>query len=149
MLTDKYGPRHVYACILALASIPCFMFALADDFMDAAIARFLLGFVGAGFVVGIRMVSEWFPANELGTAEGIYGGWGNFGSAAGAMLLPGMAILLGLIEFTNLEGWRIAVLLSGFISLCFSVIWYLNVTNTPKGATYYKPKKSAVWKSPA
>ncbi|WP_261844415.1 NarK family nitrate/nitrite MFS transporter [Aliamphritea ceti] len=141
MLTDKYGPRNVYACILALASIPCFMFALAENFMDAAIARFLLGFVGAGFVVGIRMVSEWFPANELGTAEGIYGGWGNFGSAAAAMLLPGMAIFFSLEHFTVLEGWRIAVLLSGFISLCFSVFWYLNVTNTPKGATYFKPKQ--------
>ena len=88
MLTDKYGPRLVYALLLAVCSIPCFMFAFADTFEQAAIARFLLGFIGAGFVIGIRMVSEWFPANELGTAEGIYGGWGNFGSAAAAMTLP-------------------------------------------------------------
>ncbi len=94
MLTDKYGPRITYAAILFLSALPCFMFALADSFEQAALSRFLLGFVGAGFVVGIRMVSEWFPANELGTAEGIYGGWGNFGSAA-AMLLPTLALLFG------------------------------------------------------
>ena len=45
-------------------------------------------FFGFGFVIGIRLVSEWFPANELGTAEGIYGGWGNFGSAVAAFTLP-------------------------------------------------------------
>ena len=70
-LTDKYGPRLVYSSLLAICSIPCFVFALADDFTQLAIARFALGFIGAGFVIGIRMVSEWFPHKELGTAEGI------------------------------------------------------------------------------
>ena len=64
------------------------MFAFANSFEQAALARFLLGGIGAGFVIGIRMVSEWFPANEMGTAEGIYGGWGNFGSAATAFTFP-------------------------------------------------------------
>jgi NNP family nitrate/nitrite transporter-like MFS transporter len=54
------------------------MFAFAQNFEQAALSRFLLGFIGAGFVVGIHMVSEWFPVHELGTAEGIYGGWGKF-----------------------------------------------------------------------
>jgi len=78
MMTDRYGPRVVYSALLFIASIPCFFFAFAQDYQQLAIARFALGFVGAGFVIGIRMVSEWFPHNELGTAEGIYGGWGNF-----------------------------------------------------------------------
>ena len=95
MLTDKYGPRITYTALLSIASIPCFMFALSTDFAQAAVSRFLLGFIGAGFVIGIRMVSEWFPANELGTAEGLYGGWGNFGSAAAAMLLPTLVVIFG------------------------------------------------------
>ena len=136
MLTDKYGPRIVYSSILFLSAFPCFFFAVADSFEQAAIARFALGFVGAGFVVGIRMVSEWFPANELGTAEGIYGGWGNFGSAAGAMLLPTLALLFG-----GEDGWRYAIGLTGVISLLFSFVWYKNVSDTPKGSTYFKPKK--------
>lgn len=137
MLTDKYGPRLVYALLLAICSIPCFMFALADTFEQAAISRFLLGFIGAGFVVGIRMVSEWFPANELGTAEGIYGGWGNFGSAAAAMALPTLALLFG-----GEDGWRYAVGFTGLLSLLFSFVWYANVTDTPKGSTYFKPKQT-------
>ncbi|NMP32452.1 NarK family nitrate/nitrite MFS transporter [Thalassotalea sp. M1531] len=138
MLTDKYGPRITYAALLAFCSIPCFMFALADTFEQAAIARFLLGFIGAGFVIGIRMVSEWFPANQLGTAEGIYGGWGNFGSAAGAMLLPTLALLFG-----GEDGWRYAVGITGLMSLAFSFVWYFNVTDTPKGSTYFKPKQTS------
>lgn len=134
MLTDRYGPRLVYSTLLAICSIPCFMFALADSFMQAAIARFLLGFIGAGFVVGIRLVSEWFPHNELGTAEGIYGGWGNFGSAAAAFTLPTLALVFG-----GEDGWRYAVGVTGAMSLLFSVVFYKNVSDTPKGSTYFKP----------
>ncbi|NOI91379.1 NarK family nitrate/nitrite MFS transporter [Vibrio splendidus] len=134
MLTDRYGPRLVYSSLLAVCSIPCFMFAMADSFIQAAIARFLLGFIGAGFVVGIRLVSEWFPHNELGTAEGIYGGWGNFGSAAAAFTLPTLALAFG-----GEDGWRYAVGITGVMSLAFSFVFYKNVTDTPKGSTYFKP----------
>ena len=87
------------------------------------------------FVVGIRLVSEWFPHNELGTAEGIYGGWGNFGSAAAAFTLPTVAVMFG-----GEDGWRYAMAITGAMSLIFSYIFYINVTDTPKGATYFKPK---------
>lgn len=132
MLTDKYGPRIVYSALLAICSIPCFAFALADTFTQAAIARFALGLIGAGFVVGIRLVSEWFPHNELGTAEGIYGGWGNFGSAAAKMSLPGLALLFG-----GEDGWRYAMGVTGLLALFYSVVFFKNVSDTPKGATYY------------
>lgn len=135
MLTDKFGPRLVYSGLLALCSIPCFTFALAESYTQLALSRFLLGFIGAGFVIGIRMVSEWFPHHELGTAEGVYGGWGNFGSAAAAMSLPTIALLFG-----GENGWRYAVGLTGLISLVFAFIYYSNVSDMPKGSTYFKPK---------
>ena len=135
MLTDKFGPRLVYSALLIVCSIPCFMFALADDFTQLALARFLLGCVGAGFVIGIRMVSEWFPHNELGTAEGIYGGWGNFGSAAAAFSLPTIALLFG-----GEDGWRYAIGITGIMSLIFGFVYYFTVSDTPKGSTYFRPK---------
>ncbi|MDP5209587.1 NarK family nitrate/nitrite MFS transporter [Microbulbifer sp. 2205BS26-8] len=136
MFTDKYGPRLTYSLLLAIGSVPCFIFALADNFIQAAIGRFLLGFIGAGFVIGIRMVSEWFPVHQLGTAEGIYGGWGNFGSAAAAISLPAIALIVG-----GDNGWRYAIGLTGIIALIYSVIYYFSVTDTPKGLAYFKPKK--------
>ncbi|MCU7940187.1 MAG: NarK family nitrate/nitrite MFS transporter [gamma proteobacterium symbiont of Bathyaustriella thionipta] len=136
MLVDKFGPKRTYATLLSVGSIPCFMFALADTFEQLALARFLLGFVGAGFVIGIRMMGEWFPAKQVGVAEGIYGGWGNFGSAAAAMSLPTIALVFG-----GDDGWRYAIGLTGVIALIYSVIYFVSVSDTPKGSTYFKPKR--------
>lgn len=138
MLTDRYGPRRVYSLLLILGSLPCFWFAMADSLGEAALARFLCGAIGAGFVIGIRLVSEWFPANELGTAEGIYGGWGNFGSAAAAFTLPAIAVWIG-----GEDGWRWAIALTGFLSLGFGFVFHALVRDTPKGSTYFKPKSVA------
>jgi NNP family nitrate/nitrite transporter-like MFS transporter len=135
MLTDKYGPRIMYSLLLIIGSLPCFWFASATTLEQAALARFFCGFIGAGFVIGIRLVSEWFPANELGTAEGIYGGWGNFGSAAAAFTLPTIALWFG-----GVDGWRYSVALTGVMAFVGGIIFYFNVSDTPKGSTYFKPK---------
>lgn len=135
MLTDRFGPRKVYSGLLFVAAFPCFAFAFATSFTQLAISRFLLGFVGAGFVIGIRMVSEWFPHNELGTAEGVYGGWGNFGSAVAAFTLPTVALMFG-----GEDGWRYAVAITGLICLVYSFIYYANVRDVPEGSHYFKPK---------
>jgi NNP family nitrate/nitrite transporter-like MFS transporter len=137
MLVDRYGPRIVYSILLAVSGVLCMLYAMADSFEQLAITRFMMGFVGAGFVIGIRMVSEWFPAREVGVAEGIYGGWGNFGSAAAAMTLPSLALFYG-----GEDGWRYAIGSTGVVAILYSFVYYLNVSNTPKGSTYFKPKKS-------
>jgi len=137
MLVDAFGPRRMYSLLLLISSLLCFGFAIADDFERMAVMRFLLGFVGAGFVIGIRMISEWFPAKQVGLAEGIYGGWGNFGSAAAAMLLPTIALIFG-----GPNGWRYSIALTGALALVYSVVYFFTVSDTPKGSTYFKPKKN-------
>ncbi|MCG8671063.1 MAG: MFS transporter [Pseudomonadales bacterium] len=137
ILVDKFGPRHVYSGLLVVSSFICFGFATATSYESLALFRFLLGFVGAGFVIGIRMVGEWFPAKQVGIAEGIYGGWGNFGSAAGAMSLPTIALMFG-----GDDGWRYALGLTGVIAGLYGLFYYTQARNTPKGSTYFKPKKS-------
>ncbi|MEA3243571.1 MAG: NarK family nitrate/nitrite MFS transporter [Pseudomonadota bacterium] len=137
MLVDAFGPRRMYSLLLFISSFLCFGFAMADDFERLALMRFLLGFVGAGFVIGIRMISEWFPARQLGVAEGIYGGWGNFGSAAAALILPTVALMYG-----GEDGWRYAIATTGALTLIYSLIYFFSVSDTPKGSTYFKPKKN-------
>jgi NNP family nitrate/nitrite transporter-like MFS transporter len=137
MLVDAFGPRRMYSLLLFISSLLCFGFAFADSFERMAMMRFLLGFVGAGFVVGIRMISEWFPAKQLGLAEGVYGGWGNFGSAAAALSLPTIALLFG-----GDNGWRYAIALTGVLSLVYSMIYFFSVSDTPKGSTYFTPKRN-------
>lgn len=137
MLVDRFGPRRVYSALMFLSSFICFFFAFANTFEMLAIARFMLGFVGAGFVIGIRMISEWFPARQVGLAEGIYGGWGNFGSAAAAMALPTIALFFG-----GDDGWRYAIGISGLIILVYSFVYFFSVTDTPENSTYFKPNKT-------
>ena len=137
ILVDKFGPRIIFSCLLISAFFLCTGFAMANSFEQLALFRFLLGFVGAGFVIGIRLVGEWFPAKQVGIAEGIYGGWGNFGSAAGAMTLPTLALAFG-----GDDGWRYAIGLTGVIAGIYGIFFYITARNTPKGSTYFKPKKS-------
>ncbi|WP_128893979.1 NarK family nitrate/nitrite MFS transporter [Longirhabdus pacifica] len=139
MLVDRFGPRKVYSTLLVIMSIPCFLFALGTTFTQLMIARMFLGIIGAGFVVGIRMVSEWFPAKKIGLAEGFYGGWGNFGSAAAAFTLPLIAIvLLGNVE----DGWRYAIGLTGLLSLIYGFIYYFSVQDAPNGREYKRPHRN-------
>ncbi len=137
MLVDRFGPRVTFSTLLFLSSFICFFFAIADSYTALLASRFALGFVGAGFVIGIRMIGEWFPAKQVGVAEGIYGGWGNFGSAAAAMSLPTAALMFG-----GDDGWRYAVASTGVITLVYTFIYYKLARNTPKGSTYFKPKKT-------
>jgi NNP family nitrate/nitrite transporter-like MFS transporter len=137
MLVDAFGPRRIYSSLLFVSSFLCFGFAFANSFEQLAMMRFLLGFVGAGFVIGIRMIGEWFPARQVGVAEGIYGGWGNFGSAAAALSLPTIALLFG-----GDDGWRYAIAMTGVLTLVYSVVYFFSVSDTPRGSTYFKPKKN-------
>ena len=137
MMVDRLGPRIMFAGILILGGIISIFFAMSQDYEQLALTRLLAGMVGAGFVVGIRLISEWFPARQTGIAQGIYGGWGNFGSAGAAWLLPIIATTIG-AEF----GWRVAVMVTGVISIVYGLIYYWRVRNTPKGSTYFKPKKT-------
>ena len=162
MLLDKYGPRLTYSILLMYAAIPCIMFATASSFNQLVFARLLMGIVGAGFVIGIRMTAEWFPPKEVGTAEGIYGGWGNFGSAFSAFTMvifgiffsgfipgsfgfdePKTFKILWFPSFqTDVLNWRAAIAATGIIAAIYGVIYYLSVQDTPPGKVYRRPKSA-------
>lgn len=138
IIVDKFGAKISYSLLLAISSLPCFMFAMANNFADLAWSRFLLGFVGAGFVVGVRIIGDWFPSNQIGAAEGIYAGWGNFGSAIAAIGLPSLAFYFG-----EVNGWRYAVACTGCLALAFSLIYYRNVENMPNEIAGLKSKHAS------
>lgn len=132
MALDRWGPRRVYASILLYAAVPTLVFATATSFEVLVASRLAMSIIGAGFVVGIRMVGEWFPSHEIGTAEGVYGGWGNFGSAA-ALTLPTIAGLTG--------GWRYAIGATGLIAAGYGLFYLRAVTDTPDGSDFARPKR--------
>lgn len=137
MLVDRFGPRLIFSLLLMIGAVFCWGFAFADSYEMLALFRFLCGFIGAGFVIGIRLIGEWFPARQVGMAQGIYGGWGNFGSAAAAMTLPTLTLIYG-----GDNGWRYAIASTGLLAFCYGIFFWFRARNTPKGSTYFKPKKS-------
>jgi NNP family nitrate/nitrite transporter-like MFS transporter len=142
MLLDKFGPKVTFSSLLVFAIVPCFGTALAQDFNQLVISRLLMGLVGAGFVVGIRMVAEWFEPKEIGFAEGIYGGWGNFGAFGAKFGLPLVAMsLAGAVG--GASGWRWTIALTGIITAIYGIIYYNNAQDTPDGVAYLKPKKAS------
>lgn len=136
MALDRWGPRRVYGTILLFAVIPNTVFAFAQSFEAMVFSRLALSVVGAGFVVGIRMVSEWFPPREVGTAEGVYGGWGNFGSAAAAFTLPVVAGIVG-----GDDGWRWAMFTVGVVAAVYGLCYLRLVQDTPDGVEYARPRR--------
>jgi MFS transporter, NNP family, nitrate/nitrite transporter len=140
MVLDRYGPKITFSALLIFAIVPCFATAFSHNFAELVLSRLLMGIVGAGFVVGIRMVSEWFPPKEIGIAEGIYGGWGNFGAFGAEFALPFLAVATSFLS-GSASNWRFAIALTGIIAAIYGCIYYRSVQNTPKGSIYRRPKK--------
>jgi len=118
-LVDRSGPRQVFTGLLIFTGAVSLYFSLATSFGEFLISRLLMGCAGAGFVVGIKMIAEWFPPDKMGTAQGIYAGWGNFGAAAALFALPPIAAL-----FSQELGWRVATAFSGLLCLIWAGVYH-------------------------
>lgn len=142
-LIDRYGPRIVFSGLMILMAIPAVLFALGDTFIQLLVSRLILGSIGAGFVVGIKMVANWFPPKMIGRAEGFYAGWGNFGSAWAAMTLPWIAINI-FQDKLGLDGdaWRYALLMNAAICFIYGFMYYFLVTDHPENRPVPKTKKT-------
>ncbi len=139
MALDKWGPRRVFSVLMIVMALPTFVFAFGNSFSQMLISRLILSSVGAGFVVGIHMTALWFKPKDIGFAEGFYAGWGNFGSAAAALLLPTIAFSV----YGGDDGWRYAMATTGAIMFFYGIFYWFAVTDGPKGSIQHKPRKVA------
>ena len=142
-MIDRFGSRIVFTWLMISMSVPTVWFAFADSFEQMLISRLILSSVGAGFVVGIKMVAQWFPPKYIGRTEGFYAGWGNFGSAFAAMTLPWFAITM-LGDWFNMgdEAWRWAMAINGVVLGLYGFAYYFLVRDVPVGRTLSKSKKA-------
>ncbi|MGI9607775.1 MAG: MFS transporter [Acidimicrobiales bacterium] len=142
-LIDRFGSRIVFTGLMVTMSIPAILFAFADTFTQQMISRLALGSVGAGFVIGIKMVAQWFPPKYVGRAEGFYAGWGNFGSAFAAMTLPWFAItVLGNWLDMGDDAWRWAMAINGLVLGVYGVMYFFLVRDVPEERTLVRTKRT-------
>ncbi len=126
-LIDKYGPRKIFAGLMVLTTIPGLLFAFGDSLLQLTISRLFLGTIGAGFVIGIKMTANWFTPKFIGRAEGFYAGWGNFGSAAAAAVVPFVAVHM--IGGDN--GWRWSLAISSMVCGAYGLLYFYIVNDHP------------------
>ncbi len=131
-MVDKFGPKKVFAILMVVMAVPGLFFAFGNTFTQLLVSRLILSVIGAGFVIGIRMTGQWFPPKHIGRAEGFYAGWGNFGSAAAAGLIPVIAFSL----FGGENGWRWSLATSSILCALWGIVYFFTARDLPKeGAT--------------
>lgn len=111
---DRFGAPRTFAFILAGCGLVSIASAFTTSYEALFIERVIVAIAGVSFVVGIQHVAQWFEADEIGTAEGLYAGTGNVGAGVGALLLPR---IFGL-------NYQTAFLWLGVIALVIAA-WYL------------------------
>jgi ACS family hexuronate transporter-like MFS transporter len=123
-LIDRLGTRVGYALAMFFWSVASMAHAACGSLLGFALARGALGFWEAGvFPASTKCVSEWFPAKERATANGIF----NAGTNLGAMRTP---LLISCVVLHL--GWRWAFLIVGSLGFAWLLLWLGN---------YGKPQK--------
>jgi ACS family hexuronate transporter-like MFS transporter len=126
-LIDRFGTRAGYALCMAWWSASAALHALARGPVGLAVARFLLGMGEAGnWPAAVKVVSEWFPAEETALASGIF----NSGASLGSIVAPPL-VAFTLIRF----GWQVAFIGVGLLGFVWMAIWL---------PVYFTPRKQKV-----
>lgn len=122
-LIDRLGTRLGFALSMAWWSAASMLKTLARGAWSLGVYQFLLGLGEAGnWPASVKVVAEWFPAEERALASGIF----NSGSAVGAILAPPIVVWL-LLHY----GWRQAFFWVGLSGFLWIAVWAC-VYQTPK-----------------
>ena len=114
-IIDRWGARVALAVSMVWWSLANAAHALARGALGLGAFRALLGMGEAGnFLSAEKAISEWFPPQERGVANGLV----NAAASTGAILAPPLIVLI----FTQ-WGWRIAFVVTGAAGLVWLVFW--------------------------
>ncbi len=132
-LGDRFGVRHTVAAIVlggssltALLVVVGFLPALGVLILGfLLLVRFLFGAFQAGTFPSIaRMMADWMPASERGSAQGAI--W--MSSRIGGTLAPLVLVWL----FAFLGGWKFPVFLLGFLGVLWCGLFWPWFRNRPE-----------------
>jgi MFS family permease len=126
VLVDRFGPRRLLSCGLAVCALGTTVFALATDIGAAYLGRLLIGGGAAfGFVGGLKLATTWLAPRHFALASGLLMMSGMLGG------ILGQAPLAAVVEVT---GWRPALLASAAAGLALAAATWWVVRDAP-GAT--------------
>ena len=116
ILTDRFGPRIIYAFSLVLWSIVTVAQGFAKGFASLFGLRMAIGvFEAPSYPTNNRIVTSWFPDKERASAIGIY--------TSGQFI--GLAFLTpALIGLEHYAGWQGLFIITGVVGILWGIAWY-------------------------
>jgi NNP family nitrate/nitrite transporter-like MFS transporter len=109
---DQYGGRVVYVGVMLSAAVATWLLTFAYDYPTFLLAALGVGIAGGSFAVGIAYVSRWYPAEQQGTALGIFGA-GNVGAAVTKFIAPFIMVAYGWKAVANI--WAVAIAVTAIV----------------------------------
>ena len=133
-LCDTLGPRLSYTILLVVGSVPVMCIGLSNSYESFLLFRFVIGIIGASFVITQFHTSMMFAPNVVGTANAVTGGWGNLGGGLTNLIMPLLAAGFAALGFvSHADSWRLAMVVPGAMLLVMAVIYYKYTKDTPAG----------------
>lgn len=114
VLADRFGGRWVLGLLLCFCLIPAVGASFSRSYAALIGWGLLLGFAGMSFSAGVSFTSKWFPANQQGTALGIYG-MGNIGQSVAVFGAPALVAATG--------DWRLPFWVFGAAAGLFGIVF--------------------------
>jgi MFS family permease len=135
ILADSWGPRKSISFFFIIAAAGSILTGLSPNIGVAVLGRVLVGLgVSTLFVCNFKLLSEWFNPREFAIMGGLFVAVAGLGSFASTVPL---AWLSGLI------GWRMSLILVGFVTLAMGAVIYLVVRDRPAGRDWLGPPMAA------
>lgn len=132
-LCDRFGPRLCYTWLLIIGSIPVILIGLAQTPLQFLLCRFLIGFIGASFVITQFHTSITFAPNIVGTANATSAGWGNLGGGANRLGMPLIASAVVSFGVADEVAWRYSMVIAGIVCFLMGLVYYFFTQDTPEG----------------
>ena len=132
-LCDRFGPRLCYTWLLIIGSIPVILIGLVQTPLQFLLCRFLIGFIGASFVITQFHTSIMFAPNIVGTANATSAGWGNLGGGANRLGMPLIASAVVSFGVADEVAWRYSMVIAGIVCFLMGLVYYFFTQDTPEG----------------
>lgn len=114
-LIDRLGTRAGFGAIVGWWSAAAMLHAFGRDVFSFSVFRLLLGAGQAGsWAASVRAVAEWFPRQERGLANGIWGAGTSVGMIAAVPLVAWITLA---------AGWRWMFVLTGATGFIWLAAW--------------------------
>jgi MFS family permease len=119
---DKFGPKRIMVVGSLIAGLLGAARGLASNFSSLTMITVLLGaFIPFVTMNGIKTAGQWFPAHQLGLANGML----SMGMALGFLI----GSLFSATTFAPLlGGWRNVLMVYGLAGALFSIPWFFTRT---------------------